>query len=403
MVSMPSKTYLLASVFAALCLLWTGSALSQTVAINEGSIQRTTSFRPTAQEPLWISKADCLANDAFFFPLTVSNYSNYQLEVWVGSGTDCRPPEARRPTTGTCWQVWKGVPTSTGLTVEVTVRDIVSRRKPSEGRPTGPGTGTVEDCEWTEATTAPLAADLYFMFVDTGSEEQVGGALWQTKFDLAGPTPPQKVTSGIGDSLLVVEWNESTDTDKTGYRFYCDPIPGKEGDQTNVTPFALDASLDVDLDADEADGDVDAGDEGGTEAGTDASTEAATDASPPPSSACPTTLLVEGTVPDEAHFCGSGSSTGTSGRITGLKNGVRYSVAVSAVDLVGNVGKLSNVTCASPNPVDDFFKVYRDAGGQAGGGFCTTSGGVGHGAGVFGLFLIALAALGSTLRRRRGS
>lgn len=398
------KTFLLATLVVATAVLWTGSAFAQTVAINEGSIQRSTSFRSSSQNPLWISKADCLANDQISFPLTVSNYGSYQLEVWAGSASDdCRTPEARRGTTAVCWQVWKGVPTSTGLNVIVSTRDIVSRNKPSEGGPTGPGSGTVEDCEWTEATTAPQEVALYFMFVDAGSEQQMGGAIWKTKFDLAGPTAPGKVSAGIGDTLLVLDWNESTDTDKAGYRFYCDPIPGKEGEQTNVETFDLDASLDADLDAGDAEAGGDAGDDASTDAAadgaTDAAAEAAADAATNTGSSCPTNVLVVNTAPKEEYYCGSGS--GTSGKVSGLKNGVRYSVAVAAVDGVGNVGKLSNVTCATPSPVDDFFKVYRDAGGQAGGGFCTVTGGVGHGAGLAGLVFVGLAALGSTIRRRR--
>ncbi len=399
------KTFLLATLVVTTAVLWTGSAFAQTVAINEGSIQRSTSFRSSSQNPLWISKADCLANDQISFPLTVSNYGSYQLEVWAGSASDdCRTPEARRGTTAVCWQVWKGVPTSTGLNVMVSTRDIVSRNKPSEGGPTGPGSGTVEDCEWTEATTAPQEVALYFMFVDAGSEQQMGGAIWKTKFDLAGPTAPGKVSAGIGDTLLVLDWSESTDTDKAGYRFYCDPIPGKEGEQTNVETFDLDASLDADLDAaGDAEAGGDAGDDASTDAAadgaTDAATEAGADAATNTGSSCPTNVLVVNTAPKEEYYCGSGS--GTSGKVSGLKNGVRYSVAVAAVDGVGNVGKLSNVTCATPSPVDDFFKVYRDAGGQAGGGFCTVTGGVGHGAGVAGLVLVGLAALGSTIRRRR--
>ena len=400
------KTFLLIALVAAVAVLWTGSAFAQTVAINEGSIQRSVSFRSTSQNPLWISKADCLANDQISFPLTVSNYGSYQLEVWAGSASDdCRTPEARRGTTAVCWQVWKGVPTSTGLTVLVSTRDIVSRNKPTEGGPTGPGSGTVEDCEWTEATTAPQEVALYFMFVDAGSDQQMGGAIWKTKFDLAGPTAPNSVSAGIGDTLIVVNWKESTDTDKAGYRFYCDPIPGKEGEQTNVETFDLDASLDGDLDADDGDA-AEAGGDAGADADTDAdteagpTTEAGTDGgSTNTGSACPTNVLVANTAPNEAYYCGSGS--GTSGNVSGLKNGVQYSIAVASVDGVGNVGKLSNVTCATPSPVDDFFKVYRDAGGQAGGGFCAVTGGVGHGAGIAGLLLVGLAALGSTIRRRR--
>lgn len=48
-----------------------------------------------------------------------------------------------------------------------------------------------------------------------------------------------------------------------------------------------------------------------------------------------------------------------------------YSIAVAGIDAVGNVGTLSMINCAKPQPIDDFYKLYREAGGKAGGGYCT--------------------------------
>jgi len=392
---------------------WGTTAFAQSVALNESSIQRSESNRPTAQNPNWISREDCLVNDQISFPLTVSDYGNYQLEAWVGfSGDDCTVLEARKQTTASCWKVYQGVPTQSGVTVILSVRDIVSEDIHEDG---GLAEGTEDSCEPSDATTAPQAIDVYFMFIDPGAGEFAGGVKWSTKFDLAGPIPPDNVSAGVGETLLTLEWDQSTDTDQAGYRFYCDPIPGKEDEQTNITPLAGDASADADFDAsmdagteagDAAlDADLDAAPDGDPDGATDADTgadgEAGTDSGSPSAGSCPTTALIPGQEPDEDHYCGSG--TGTSGRIKELKNGVQYSVAVAAVDGVGNVGKLSNVACNSPSPTDDFYTVYRDAGGKAGGGFCTASGGVGHGAGISGFLLVAFAAVGGAMRRRRHS
>lgn len=67
--------------------------------------------------------------------------------------------------------------------------------------------------------------------------------------------------------------------------------------------------------------------------------------------------------------------TTTSAQITGLTDNVTYAVAVSAVDSFGNPGPPSSPLCNFPAPVIDFFDLYRDAGGQAGGGFCAIRGG----------------------------
>jgi len=414
------RTFVLFTLLCGLSLLWTASAFAQTVAIAEGAIKRSSKLRPQAQNPMWISKADCLEDDQFEFPLTVSNFSSYQLEVWAGSASDdCRTPEARRGTTAVCWQVWKGVPTSTGLTVPVRSQDIVSRRKASAGVETGPGTGTIADCEWTEATSSPVGVSLYFMFIDAGSGQRQGGTVWQTKFDLAGPSAPRDVTAGVGNTLIVVNWSESTDTDKAGYRFFCDPVPGSGSSAAIMRPFDIDASVDADLDVDsdtdaaddldaESDAPSDASDRedvfgGGGASGAGGGTlGVGGDTGDISDGACSSQVLRPGQEPDLAYECGSG--VGTSGTISGLVNGVKYTVAVAAFDSVGNVGKLSNLACASPNEVDDFFTVYRDAGGRAGGGYCAmTQWGtdVGTGAGVAVLAVASMAAIGSLVRRRR--
>ncbi len=48
-------------------------------------------------------------------------------------------------------------------------------------------------------------------------------------------------------------------------------------------------------------------------------------------------------------------------------------MAIAGYDSVGNVGVLSEVVCGTPEPVIDFFDVYREWGGLAGGGFCNCS------------------------------
>jgi hypothetical protein len=86
--------------------------------------------------------------------------------------------------------------------------------------------------------------------------------------------------------------------------------------------------------------------------------------------------------------------------IMGLENGATYNVVVAAVDATGNVGPPSPLTCDYPAPVKDFWKIYRDAGGKAGGGFCAleTLGAPAGSAVAFGSLGALLAAI---LRRRR--
>jgi hypothetical protein len=125
---------------------------------------------------------------------------------------------------------------------------------------------------------------------------------------------------------------------------------------------------------------------------------AATDGGPSFNPECPTTALVPGEIPNEALRCGSVRGQFVAGgEASGLENGARYAVAVAGIDVVQNVGPLSEVVCGQPQLVDDFFERYRAAGGQGGGGFCSVGARPARGA----LLLVAGAGLALALRRRR--
>jgi hypothetical protein len=87
--------------------------------------------------------------------------------------------------------------------------------------------------------------------------------------------------------------------------------------------------------------------------------------------------------------------------VSGLTNGVPYHVVVAAVDNFENVGPPSSPPqCATPAPVNDFWKIYRTDGGQAGGGFCALEA-VGSPAASTVAFGGAGALVVAGLRRRR--
>ena len=85
--------------------------------------------------------------------------------------------------------------------------------------------------------------------------------------------------------------------------------------------------------------------------------------------------------------------------VTGLTNGNYYAVAVSAVDAFGNVGPPSTPqACDYPAPVNDFWTVYRQDNGGAG-GFCALEA-VGAPVGSTAAFA-SLGAVAVALVRRR--
>ena len=93
-------------------------------------------------------------------------------------------------------------------------------------------------------------------------------------------------------------------------------------------------------------------------------------------------------------------ATNSTFTVTGLKNFVNYTVVVAAVDNYGNVGLPSTQKCDFPAPVNDFWKIYRTDGGNAGGGFCALEA-VGAPAGSTVAFAGAGALVLAGLRRRR--
>lgn len=337
-------------------------AAAQSIGLNPAGIERRYGFRESSANAnaLWISRADCEAGpdqqgDAFLFPLILDgDYSSYELQVWVGGpGNDCSDPAARTGNSPQCWLVYKGVPTTNTPTIDVRVQDIVGMHKTTE-TPNGPGSGTALDCTPEPgSTSAPQAVTLYFMFISGSGGTVVGNGLtWSTQYALMGPRPPTDISAGSGNTQLVLKWTPSNDANLSTYRYFCDPKPGSE----------VAAS-----------------------AGT-----------------CPTTSLVAGDVPPSNLECGNvANSTATEGHVKGLANGHSYSVGVAGVDSVGNVGPLSNVVCATPEPTDDFYQLYRDAGGTAGGGFCSIGSTSRNATGAVGFAAALLGtALAFGIRRR---
>lgn len=90
-----------------------------------------------------------------------------------------------------------------------------------------------------------------------------------------------------------------------------------------------------------------------------------------------------------SSFSGAGT---TSGRVSGLTNGVPYTLYVTALTIGGNESGPSNTLTGSPIVVNDFWRLYEGAGGKEQGGCATGAAG-----------LAALAALAPLAWRKRRS
>ncbi|MCU0692588.1 MAG: hypothetical protein MUF54_14400 [Polyangiaceae bacterium] len=388
MVSFKRRTLLAVAGLAAAFTLWSTAARAQSIKISEEQVKRSNGFRTDNDKRYWISRADCDADDEFTFPLSMSGFANSKLEVWASSGEDCTKSD-ERGTNGGCWKVYGTSATQQDTIVPIKARPIVAGKNADATA----AVCTPEDGETSNAEPVKL----YFMLL-TGSDAKVHQLWDKTSIDLVGPNPPTDVRAGAGDGILMLEWkSNSGDMDLVKVQFFCDPKPGSEPTTGDAGTGNAGAS---------GSGSAGAAGQGGSSGSAGAAGQGGGSGSAGAAgqgggaqSACVSENLKPGVLPDPEYRCGEVAG-GVSGTIKGLKNEVQYAVAVAGVDALGNPGKLSNVACKIPRPTDDFFNVYREAGGQAGGSFCTTGGAVGHGAGFGGLGLLLAAAIGRIVRRR---
>jgi hypothetical protein len=374
----------------------TTPALTATIAVTKTGVTHSAP-RSANRQNTYINHADCIADDKITFPLTATNFTGYGFQAWVGTG--CTDVGIRKLAGQTsCWKVLDTTfqqvsPNSTGsTTITLPVRSIIAGYTDlfggaasttssagasstagaggaatvggSGGTDTG-GTGTastagvtgatmdstgvinagVDACEQPNPQNVQGATNVtvFFMLLDSSSGTAVASDTWVGTFKLVGPQPPDIVTAGIGGNLLVVSFMysvQSGDTTRNGFNIYCDPAPG--------SAVAADAGL--------------VGDGGVGTATT-----------------CPEPLisdvLVAGNDPpaDSKYRCGGGQATSQAANATNLVDGVPYNVAVAAIDSYENTGPLSTLACQVPQPITGFYKAYRDAGGTAGGGFCSFS------------------------------
>ncbi|XYI00869.1 hypothetical protein ACMHYB_14335 [Sorangium sp. So ce1128] len=377
---------LCAGALAAASLVGGASRADATVAISS-DIERTGKRRPSSQSPLWISREDCLTDNDLLFTITLSpgSYSRGDtLSVWVSETVDCRL-RTERDSDGDCVMIEAKSDLDSPITFRVPAEKIASALR-------------APDCNDPGPSTSARPVSIYFLHQES-SQEDVGAddsAVWtDTKMDLLGPRPPTNVKVGSGDTRLIVEYSRSSDEDTFGHYFYCDSnivsSPGSGGGGAGAGGAAGAGG-----------GAGDGGGGGGGAADDDAAGGGGDDGGDGDSS-CGSSVLVPGEIPDPSLVPCGRVGRASAGEASGLDNGIPYAVGVAAYDNIGNPGVLSELGCGMPVDVDSFFELYREAGGEAGGGFCSVAGPVGAGRWLpvpLGA-MVAGAALGLWRRTRR--
>lgn len=389
-------------------LFATTAARAQSVTLQTGGIKRLNSNGSAASGATSsyvnpnsrINGADCYGPDdqgiAYVFPMTVTSGTSAQhVEVWAGA-SDCSPLTARSGTTPTCWPVSGTMfqALSTVQDVSVRAQDIVSQITATSK------TLTYAAASSTACTSSTQLASvsLYFLLLDGASNPVGTGASWPMKVKLVGPAAPTSVTADGIDKAISVKWAQSTDTDMVGYRIFLDTGGSTSaeggGGGTQVTTCA-DGGL--------ADGGVDdSGDAVAIPVDGGCTTTTVYD-SGGGGGTCSSATLVQGGRADQLTAVATPGKTDTQATITNLTNATSYTVAVATVDSYDNVGPLSTPVCASPGPIDDFWKKYLESGGQGGSFRCATEPGAPIGGATIGAGLAFVALAWARRQRRRGS
>jgi hypothetical protein len=361
----------------------------------QGVERRRDYYTPT--RPWWINYEDCLADDEFTFTLT-SQVTGDTLEIWAGS-ENCATNRSLTDM-GQCWILAAEPLQADTIEVKVPVRNILARRLNTTVPPTNVSRDVCDDSTDPSGETLTL----YFMVVDSGQGKEYfawDGGDGGVGFDVVGPTPPGRISVGIGENQLTVDLDDiDVDADRQRYEAFCVP-EGTTRASLGLDAGASSGSSDGSNPSSSA---TDAGSDGGLDASTggsalDAGSEDDPNAAP---RGCFTDVLRKGERPPPEFSCGEANSVSRSLSTGRLANNQNYAVAVAGQDSLGNAGVASEIQCGKPIPLDDFYELYSNGGGPGGGGFCNLSPGQQRSAGALGAATLALALAGFGWRRRKG-
>ncbi len=397
---MPRFRTLFASLLVLAVFFVAGRASAQSISVNnktslvrlaaDGSIVTKRQINPEA-----VNYADCLANQSIQISYVASGADGLKtLEVWAGQ-QDCKPVAARSGTTQQCWRPAGNLPGAQTGTITIPIRNILKKRV--TGSDVVDATNDPSVCKDIALSTYSL----YFMwFQGTGTEPVGTSDQVDIPVKTQGPSPLSGLTVAPGNTRLIVTFaatGEAGVTDQQGVRVYCDDKPTSKAPTTRNVVTCADTGTSTE---DAGDAEVDAS---GVDAGCTTTTETTSGGGECSSSALLPVTQDGGApgLPDEKYLCAQlGGNTGSRvvvENINGaaLENDKTYAVAVASVDSYGNVGGLGDPTCATPGATTDFWQLYRDSGGQAGG--CSS-----EGAPIGGLvsMIPVLGAIAAVIRRR---
>lgn len=349
---------------------WQVLASAQTVTFQPTTpIERSPDERAATEALRWIiNREECDDEGAFFrFNLAITGWASGQnFEVWgtTLSSADCTQPDQQTGATARCVKLdtslqWNGEMTRTEA-VQFSIKELIGLSMEE---------GLADDCGISSDNPTLRDLVIYFMLTSGGAVVANSALKWPSasmaspKIDLWGPAPPTKVTvaPSEGSVSLTVEGAKETGSTEVVYCAKDGKILNGDEEEGGSSSCACNGA------GNEGGGTGGSGGAGGGGAsGSGGGATSSSSGSSGDASKCTEAPLVADTLPDLTWVpCAEGT------KVEELENNVAYAMAVAYRDQVGNVGKLSPVVCATPEPVDDFYEVYRQNGGQGGGGYCS--------------------------------
>lgn len=335
--------------------------------------------RPTNLDPEAVSNQDCLEDQRIRFSLTIDSVQpNASLQAWASIGGDCTALTNRQGNSQVCWQLIGGIPLQATTQVDIPVRSIMAGAAP--GSATSLLTGN-SMCGQVDLTNVAVS---FLYFAPGVTDKPATSKNVTVKVDTVGPEPPSGLSTLPGNTRIHVRWDnvsgEGGVTALTGVNIYCE-VAGAAPTTTTTTEGGTitvcdDAGVDDSGDASDADANCR---QETVEGGTTTTGSSASCQSPHLTSTDGGKLYATGDF-DSKYKCGgitgNSGSGATADKLDGepLQNGKVYAVSVAATDALGNVGRLSDPICETPEETNDFWQNYKNAGGGSGGGFCSTSG-----------------------------
>ena len=184
--------------------------------------------RPANLNPNDINFQDCEDNIHLVFNLTESTGGASDiLQVWAGT-TDCTQTGARSGLDSPfCWQIAPAQEYFQTASFDIYARDLTKYvdssldMVPNDGNFIGDS--QPETACHTQTSTGQVAISIYFMFLsNTGDATPDASYSYALNVDLVGPLAPYGLTAGIGENLLLLNWNTQVDTTIQGFQIFAE-------------------------------------------------------------------------------------------------------------------------------------------------------------------------------------